>query len=234
MFHMVQQRMSRRPAGRSGSRRRTEEKKDGIRRVALRLFQLRGFKKVTIREIAREADVSQVTIYNYFGSKEGLIRDVVRKLTLDVIERYRALMADDRSFPEKLEDILLGKTELVSQYGGEFAQRVLVNDPEMQEFVKRLYDREIKPMIVGFFDEGKRQGYVNPELSREAILSYTEIFRNGLMARPELLVGSKKPVRLVRELMTLYLYGVMGKSAPETRSGDMKERGKGTEWPVMR
>jgi AcrR family transcriptional regulator len=234
MFHMVQQKMSRRPAGRSSSRRRTEEKKEGIRRAALRLFQLRGFKKVTIREIAREADVSQVTIYNYFGSKEGLIRDVVRNLTLDVIERYRALMADDRSFPEKLEDILLGKTELVSQYGGEFAQRVLVNDPEMQEFVKRLYDREIKPMIIGFFDEGKRQGYVNPELSREAILSYTEIFRNGLMARPELLVGSKKPVRLVRELMTLYLYGVMGKSAPETRSGDMKERGKGTEWPVMR
>ena len=219
---MVQQRMSRRPARWSGSRRRTEEKKEGIRRAALRLFQLRGFKKVTIREIAREADVSQVTIYNYFGSKEELIRDVVRNLTLDVIEKYRALMADDRSFPNKLEDIVLGKTELVSQYGGEFVQRALSNDPEMQEFTKRLYDREIKPMIVSFFDEGKRQGHVNPELSREAILSYTEIFRNGLMARPELLAGSKKPVRLVRELMTLYLYGLMGKSAPETGSGDMQ------------
>ena len=234
MFHMVQQMMSRRPAGRSGSRRRTEEKKDGIRRAALRLFQFRGFKKVTIREIAREADVSQVTIYNYFGSKEGLIRDVVRNLTLRVIERYRALMADGRSFPDRLEDILLGKTELVSQFGGEFAQKVLANDPEMQEFIKRVYDREIKPMIGGFFDEGKRQGFVNPELSREAILAYTEIFRNGLMARPELLAGSKKPARLVRELMTLYLYGVMGKTAPQIRSGDMKERGKGTQWPVMR
>jgi AcrR family transcriptional regulator len=231
---MVQRTRSERATGKSGSRSRTEGKKEGIRRAALRLFQLRGFKKVTIREIAREADVSQVTIYNYFGSKEGLTRDVVRNLTLDVTEEYRALMADEQSFPDKLEHILLGKMTLVGQYGGELVETLISKDPEMQEFVRRTYDREIMPMIASFFDEGRAQGFVNPELSQEAILAYTNIFRNGLMARPELLAGSEKPVRLVRELMTLYLYGLMGKSTPEPPPGDMQDEGKGTQWPVMR
>ncbi len=192
----------------------------------MHLFQVHGFRKVTIREIAREAYVSQVTIYNHFGSKDGLVQEVVRDLMLGLMEKYRALIAGDRPFPEKLQHILLLKTDTVGQYGGELVNRVLSNDPEMQEFTQRLYDREIKPMIVSFFDEGRRQGYVNPELSSEAILGYTEILRSGLLAKPELLGGSRRAARLVRDLMKLYLYGVMGRPAAETRLGDMQERGQ--------
>jgi len=190
----------------------TTQKRAIIQRAALELFQIHGFKKVTIREIAREADVSPVTIYNYFGSKERLIREVVRSVMLDTVARFRTMMEEDRPFLQKLEDIVLGKTELVSQYGGELVQRVASEDPETQEFIRDLYSREIEPMIVSFFNQGKKQGYVNPELSQEAILSYTEILRHGLMARPDLLAGSRKSARLVREFMTLYLYGLMGRS----------------------
>lgn len=231
---MIQQPRPETRARGSGSERRTEGKKEGIRRAALRLFQLRGFKRVTIREIAREADVSQVTIYNYFGSKEDLIRDVVRNLVVNVMEEYRVLMSDELPFPEKLEGIVLGKTRLVGQYGGELLEKTWVtNDPEMQEFIRTTYEREIMPIIVGFFDEGRRRGYVNPGLSPEAILTYTEIFRNGLMAKPQLLAGSEKPASLVRELMMLYFYGLMGRSAPGALAGDKQDKGKGTEWPVM-
>lgn len=190
---------------------RMEQKKDRIRRAALRLFQLRGFKKATIREIAREADVSQVTIYNYFGSKEELIRDVVKGVFLDVLGKYRAIVEDERPFLEKLEEVIMGKMEMAGQYRGELMQKVLSNDPEMQQFAGSLYDGQIRRMMVNFFEEGKRQGYVNSELSREAIMLYSEIFRYGLMAKPDLRVDSKRSVRLMRELMTLYLYGVMGK-----------------------
>lgn len=203
-------------------RGRSEAKKEDIRRAALRLFQLHGFKKVTIREIAREADVSQVTIYNQFGSKEGLIRDVVSNLVEEVVDEFRSLMAEKRTFPEKLDWILLGKMKAVSQYGGELMETLVAKDPELRDLVRRTYDREIMPMVASFFDEGREQGYVNPELSQEAILAYTEIFRNGLMARPELLAESEKPAGLVRELMTLYLYGLMGRPSPEAQSDNTR------------
>ena len=51
-----------------GFNRRKEQKKESIRRAALELFKVYGFKKVSINDIASKAGVSQVTIYNHFGS----------------------------------------------------------------------------------------------------------------------------------------------------------------------
>ena len=57
--------------------RRKEQKKSNIRQAALELFKTYGFKKVSISDIAHKAGVSPVTIYNHFGSKDELVRDVV-------------------------------------------------------------------------------------------------------------------------------------------------------------
>ncbi|GAA2084830.1 TetR/AcrR family transcriptional regulator [Streptomyces albiaxialis] len=55
---------------------RRERKKRQTRRhvsdVATRLFMERGFDKVTVAEVAREADVAVNTVYNYFPAKEDL------------------------------------------------------------------------------------------------------------------------------------------------------------------
>ena len=44
-----------------------------IRERALDLFDERGFDAVTIEEIAAAAEVSQSSVYRYFGTKEGLL-----------------------------------------------------------------------------------------------------------------------------------------------------------------
>jgi AcrR family transcriptional regulator len=43
--------------------------------TAARLFHERGFDAVTVSEIARVAEVSEQTIYNYFSTKEALVLD---------------------------------------------------------------------------------------------------------------------------------------------------------------
>lgn len=48
-----------------------------IRDVALHLFETRGYASVTIEQISAEADVSPVTFYRHFHTKEGVIVSVV-------------------------------------------------------------------------------------------------------------------------------------------------------------
>jgi len=45
---------------------------DRLTATAIRLFQERGFARVGIDEIIREADVARMSLYNNFRSKEGL------------------------------------------------------------------------------------------------------------------------------------------------------------------
>lgn len=207
-----------------GFERRKEQKKEDIRRAALELFKIYGVKKVSINDIASKAAVSPVTIYNHFGSKEELVRDVVKQLIQSLQEKYQAIIEGEEPFLEKLEHIIFDKTEIGRQFNEEFIQRVVSNDPEIQQFINSIWERKVNQMMIDFFEEGKRQGYINPELSQEIILLYTEIFRRGIMAHPGLFASPEYNVRLIRELSSLYLYGVMGKSDRDCEYQRMPER----------
>jgi AcrR family transcriptional regulator len=47
--------------------------RDAITGTAMRLFLTRGFDRVTVAEIAREAEVAEQTVFNYFPVKEDLV-----------------------------------------------------------------------------------------------------------------------------------------------------------------
>jgi AcrR family transcriptional regulator len=61
-----------------------------IREVANRLFIERGYDSVTVAEVAREAGVSSVTVFNHFPRKEDLFLD----RTSDAIELLQSAVRD--------------------------------------------------------------------------------------------------------------------------------------------
>ena len=59
---------------RSGLReRKKEQTRQLIAETARRLFSERGFDRVTVAEVARAAEVSEQTVFNYFPTKEDLV-----------------------------------------------------------------------------------------------------------------------------------------------------------------
>jgi AcrR family transcriptional regulator len=52
--------------------RKKQQTRQAIYEAARRLFGERGFERVTVAEVAREANVSEVTVFNYFPTKEDL------------------------------------------------------------------------------------------------------------------------------------------------------------------
>lgn len=55
--------------------RKKRETRQRISDVAMGLFMARGFDNVTVAEVARAADVSVNTVFNYFTTKEDLFAD---------------------------------------------------------------------------------------------------------------------------------------------------------------
>ena len=196
----------------NGFERRKAKKKDSIQRAALELFKAYGFKKVSINDIAYKAGVSPVTIYNHFGSKDELVREVVKSQFLGMLEKFRAIIDGEGSFPEKLEAIIFDKTEIANQFQGELVQTVLQNDPEMNQFVETVLQQGGSQMTLDLLEEGKREGYVSTMLPEEALVIYLEILRKGIFASSDLLANVESYTDLIRELNYLFLYGLVGKA----------------------
>jgi AcrR family transcriptional regulator len=77
------------PGLREDKKRRTRET---IAQVAADLFAERGFESVTVGDVARAADVSRQTVFNYFPSKEQMLfdRDAAAEAALVAAVRDRA------------------------------------------------------------------------------------------------------------------------------------------------
>src|SRR2546426_6042708 len=70
--------------------RKKEETRQGIAEAALRLFTERGFDAVTVAEVARAADVSEGTVFNYFPTKEDLFYGQMEVFEAALVEAVRA------------------------------------------------------------------------------------------------------------------------------------------------
>jgi AcrR family transcriptional regulator len=78
--------MSTEPGMRERKKQRT---RDLIRETAVRLFMERGFDQVTVVEIAREADVSEATVYTHFPTKEDLVYGRMEAFEQELLDAVR-------------------------------------------------------------------------------------------------------------------------------------------------
>jgi AcrR family transcriptional regulator len=71
-----------------------EQKKARTRRhiadTAARLFAERGYEHVAVSDVAREAEVSEQTVYNYFRTKEQLVTDRDEQIQDRLVELIRS------------------------------------------------------------------------------------------------------------------------------------------------
>ncbi|HET7628576.1 MAG TPA: TetR/AcrR family transcriptional regulator [Bacillales bacterium] len=196
-----------------GFERRRERKKESIRRAALELFSKHGVQKVSIAEIAEKANVSQVTIYNYFGSKDDLLRDVVQAFMDEIWKEYEELLKSDRPFPEKIKQLIVKEAKYAETINPDFLQAMMSDDPHIQQLFNNFYEKIYVPALMTFFDEGRKAGYVKQDISNEALLIYMNILKDGM--RPEMFSDQQQNVRLSKELIELFFYGLLEKKTEE-------------------
>src|SRR3981081_554741 len=70
--------------------RKKQQTRELIADAARRLFADRGFDAVTVAQVARAANVSEVTVFNYFSTKEDLFYGGMQFFEETLLDAVRA------------------------------------------------------------------------------------------------------------------------------------------------
>jgi AcrR family transcriptional regulator len=99
-----------------------ERKKAHTRRViadaAARLFAERGYEQVAVSDVAREAEVSEQTVYNYFQTKEQLVTDLHQHFQ-EELDRLIRTRQPGTSPAAAIRELVLDAVEGIRRYPAE-------------------------------------------------------------------------------------------------------------------
>ncbi|TXL65109.1 TetR/AcrR family transcriptional regulator [Cerasibacillus terrae] len=192
-----------------GFEKRKQQKKEDILNASLTLFKKYGVQRVSVTEIAKKANVSQVTIYNYFGSKNNLAHEVIIFYVDQVWEGYEQLFDSNAPFLDKIKQVIFDKTMEANHINQEFFEYFMkeYTDEGGNNYIEEMYTKKALPRFMDLFKEGREQGYINPNISNEAILLYIQIFKE-YMQKGDV---TKEILPFTEELTKLFFYGIAGK-----------------------
>ena len=126
--------------------RKKQRTRELISDAAFSLFAQRGFEAVTVADVAREAEVSEATVFNYFPTKEDLVYGRMEAFEEEMLAALRArpdgesltgafgrFVLTPRGFLVSTDDEVAAKLEAMT--------RVIAASPSLLARERQIYDR---------------------------------------------------------------------------------------------
>lgn len=185
----------------------TMKKKKSIVDAALFLFQKNGFTDVSIKEIASAAKVSQVSIYNYFSSKEALVAECAKVVIEDTLRKASEILEMDIPFLEKLNKALHVCNESINVSISKHFTDTALSDPILSDLLKKEIDISKINIYRQYIERGKSEGVICDKVSTNTILA----FMNSLNQIGSISGENQMTEKEVEEIHHLFLFGIIGK-----------------------
>ena len=185
----------------------TEKKKQAIIQAALRLFKEKGFKETSIKSIAEAAEVSPVSIYNYFGSKDNLVALCVNDLFEEITQQAEDILKSNLAFNTKLDQALDLCQEKMSQQISDYFQDKTVRDPSFSSLLTKAITAKKRDIYRTYINLGKEEGLIARDLSTELVLNVMDAFNSV----GNQLAHSDNLETDVKQIHQIFLYGILGK-----------------------
>ncbi len=189
----------------NGYEKRTQAKKESILRAARTLFAERGVSEVGVGEIAAQAGVSQVSIYNYFGAKDCLVREVLLSYLEKAMHTYEEILEQDLPFVEKLHQMLIQKQNTIIEISRAQFSRSAWEDKTLQRLFREAAREKAVSIYLRFIEQGKKEGVIDEKLPNEAIIAYMTASM-AIIQSPEYL---STPAEYKLAIIQLFLYGLL-------------------------
>ena len=185
----------------------TEKKKQAIIQAALQLFKEKGFKETSIKSIAEVAEVSPVSIYNYFGGKDNLVALCVNDLFEEITQQAEDILNSNLDFKTKLNQAFSLCQEKMSQQISDYFQDKMVEDSVFSTLLAKAITVKKRDIYRAYIELGKEEGLIAEDLSTELILNVMDAL-NGMGNQ---LDHSDNLETEVDQIHQIFLYGIFGK-----------------------
>ncbi|WP_410676147.1 TetR/AcrR family transcriptional regulator [Amycolatopsis sp. cmx-4-68] len=157
-----------------------ERKKARTRRLiadtAARLFAERGYEHVSVSDVAREAEVAEQTVYNYFRSKEQLVTDreeQIRHRLCDLVRNRPAGTSPAAAIRAFVLDSVAGIRRIPPElWQGELGHLAAIS-PAVHRLALELTDRQAEAIAEAIADTTP----VPPEIARLQGIALAGVFR---------------------------------------------------------
>lgn len=156
------------------------DKMSKIEQVTFDLLSTFPIKKIAVTDISKAAGVSKVTIFNYYETKQALIKKVIFDHFQTIYEQYEAIIQSDLSFEtayRRLTQFELTEMQKNSVTLNQNIMTLYASDPSF-------YDPATKDksdqLILALIKKGRADGFINPHYNDETILSICHIYNEGL------------------------------------------------------
>ena len=157
-----------------------ERKKARTRRViadaAARLFAEHGYEQVAVSDVAREAEVSEQTVYNYFQTKQQLVTDR-DQLAQDELGRLIRTRAPGTSPAAAIRGFVLDSVEAIrkvpaGQWRGELGFLAAIS-PTVQRLALEMSDRQASAIATAIAETEA----VAPEIAKLRGIALAGVFQ---------------------------------------------------------
>ncbi|MEQ4485406.1 TetR/AcrR family transcriptional regulator [Cohnella silvisoli] len=181
-------------------------------KTTLNMLRTSDPKRIRIADISKMANVSQVTIYNYFGSKEALLRDVFKNYFDKATRDFEEYMNEGHSLKEKIEHIIFLEKETYRDFPPGLIKELLIEDDELTRYIDEQYKLRAIPLTIRIIEEGKASGEISEDVTTENVLAFIQLFMNQYEAVLEMAKQSADMDKFLQGMVHMFFYGVCGKS----------------------
>jgi len=144
----------------------------------------RGAAGSTFEHVAREAGVSRGLLHYYFGTKERLLVEVVRRDAELRIDRLDEMLKEAKTVDDVLDVLVASLTDMIDNDPGFFLLLYELfsagrRNPDIQREVGQLFERT-RSHVAEVLAAKQSEGVINLRFDAEAIVSYLFALADGL------------------------------------------------------
>lgn len=186
-------------------------KKEQIIRTARELFYRNGIVNTSMDQIAEAVPVSKMTIYKYFGSKDGLIEQVITAIIEGNHADFVSMMEQSSDAIDLMHRLL--RYQNMNDYSAEFINDLVSVYPELTRQMIEYNEQHNMPLFEEMVFRGQQNGQIRKDISPHLLVLYLSSMKE-FMAKPGRLEPFTNMNVLADQFISLLIHGISNTPSP--------------------